>query len=92
MSGFLGGMAQAYDDQREDVSRQLREETSQRNMARMREIDRVAVATREENRRKADILRTLPEDGAMPDPTDIPMAGAGAGRAAAAIAARGATV
>lgn len=82
MSGFLGGMAQAYDDQREDVSRQLREETSQRNMARMREIDRVAVATREENRRKADILRTLPEDGVMPDPTDIPMAGAGAAPAA----------
>lgn len=82
MSGFLGGMAQAYDDQREDVSRQLREETNQRNMARMREIDRVAVATREENRRKADILRTLPEDGVMPDPTDIPMAGAGVATAA----------
>jgi len=84
MSGILGGMAKAYDAQRTDVQRQLNEETSQRAMARMRETDREAVALRDEKRRKADILRQLPEDGVMPGAMDIPMAGAPAAPAQAA--------
>jgi len=83
MSNILGGMANAYNAQRTDVQRQLGEETGQRNMARMREADREAVALRNEKRQKADILRQLPDDSALPGPANIPMAGDAAAPAAA---------
>ena len=84
MSGFLSDMAGAYNAQRTDVQRQLGEEQNQRNMARLRAQDAEAVAVREEKRKKADILRPMPEESTLPNAVDMPMAGGAAPAPAAA--------
>lgn len=71
---FIAGMARAYNDQRDDVTRQLNEEQNQRGMARMRRIDREQVLDDRERDTNADVLRTLPPQyGAVPDARDIPL-------------------
>jgi hypothetical protein len=71
---FIAGMARAYNDQREDVTRQLNEEQNQRDMARMRRIDREQVLDDRERDTNAGVLRNLPPQyGAVPDARDIPM-------------------
>lgn len=71
---LLAGMGATYDAQRQNTDRLLREETEQRNMARMRRTDREQVLNDRERDSNADVLRTLPPSyGDIPDARDIPM-------------------
>ena len=89
---FITGMARAYNDQRNDVTRQLREEEDQRTMARMRAADAETVAARNERLSQAEVLRQMPPTyGDVPEARAFTQAGdvAPPSAAPAAPAARG---